>query len=306
MKKKLPIIATLLVAILVATFCVYKFFPTNYKDLPGYEAYISDRNAGYEQASYYCGYNAIEGYEDDEESSEARKYYKRNARRCGDYLITDYEDGICINRYYGTFNEIKIPEELAGKPVVKLGAYLETGKNVDIPDECEAVSAFSGIRDCTLYIPATVKYISSDTLWEYLGYINSEETIGDSPHISQIYVDEDNPYYYSENGNLFTKDKKTLLFLNKDISDYTVPDFVENFIPSDNIPESLRNLTLGKNIKFIDASILDSEGCDVSECYDKESYEEYCFDSDITVKGYKGTIAEEWAEKYYQEFVPLD
>ena len=295
------IISGLLITILVFSVCVFSGCKdySDYKNTPGYEAYISDRDSGYEDVPYFATHSSMDYGQKNEE--KAREYYENNSRRVDNFIITNYEDGICINRFinYPYTDEVNIPEIIDGKPVIKLGSYPEYDEG---PDNYDAISAFSNADGCVLNVPSTVKYIDYQTLRQYRGDITSQEEIDDSPHIAKINVDEDNPYYYSENGVLYTKDKKTLLYL--DYSSvcetdedkrkcFTVPDFVEVFKPMEAVSEDYDCLAFGKNIKKIDASTFDY-------------WELIDYAIGVTVKGYKGTAAEEWAKEKGLEFITLD
>ncbi len=66
--------------------------------------------------------------------------------------------------------------------------------------------------------PSTLQYFSVEDLY--------------NKNIPEISVDEDNPYYTSIDGALYTKDKKTLLlFPNKEVDTYTLADTTEAIYP---------------------------------------------------------------------------
>lgn len=87
-------------------------------------------------------------------------------------------------------------------------------------------SPFGGLRDCTLNLPETVKVISAQSI-RYVSGIMSEDDQDDLVHLVKINADEDNPYYSSEDGVLYSKDKKKLLFVYFDYGwqSYSVPRF---------------------------------------------------------------------------------
>lgn len=157
--------------VLFATSCDKHIDYSNYKKEYGYSAYISDRNSGDETP--FCNTQTSL-----EISKKAISYYKKNSRKVDDYIITNYEDGICINRViHPAWWDYKIPETIDGRPVVKLGCYInEQGEILPFlnVDEDSSLS-FS------VYIPKTIKYID----WKCF-----------SPKI-EYNVDESNPYYYS-------------------------------------------------------------------------------------------------------------
>lgn len=265
----------------------------DYKSLEGYEEYISDSDKGYEDLPFF---NVVDSME---ESEEAREYFIANSRQCGDYIITDYEDGVCINKYtrfiWNSLDEItiNIPETLAGKPVVKIGGYLKYD-DIGYGEEEIVVCAFGGFRNCTLNLPKTLKVITKDSIRDYIGMI-PEDTRDNYVEIQEINVDENNPYYSSKDGELYSKDMKKLLFAYFGIwsSEYKVPDFVETFEPALGVPSGLTSIEIGKNVKNINTYIdRDEDGLD--------------WVPDIIVSGYKNTAAEKWAKQENVKFEALD
>ena len=296
----------LLISILVlilAFSCSGCFNNVYYKDLTGYKEYISDNKSGYEDVPYFYTENNLYN------NKKAREYYKNNIRRSGNFLITDYEDGICINRYYGdshstAYDTITIPETIEGKPVVKLGGYVDGFDVLDMDNE--VVGAFGGNVNITLEIPATVKYISANSIEKSIGIILERERYI-FVDIFQFVVDDGNPYYASKNGALYTKDFKKLLWVNTEGAyegnpdwngnGYIVPDFVEVFEPANCVHDLLESITIGKNVKKINTGIDKGE--------DGTEPNKYCI-PDVKIRGYKNTAAEKWAKDNYAKFVPLD
>lgn len=280
---------------------------SNYKETEGYQEYISDSNAGYEDVPYYYVQDSMT------ESELARKYYKKNNRRVGDFIITDYMDGVCINKYCGhlTNDDLIIPEEIGGKPVVKLGGYFEGAAESESKyyDWKEIIGAFGGNMDIRIHIPSTVKVITQESIVSHpIDMILPEESYKYVDSIG-FDVDKDNPYYCSsENGNLYTKDKKALLFYCseddfKSEYDYEsgyitviIPNYIENFAPANGINEGER-LKFGKSIKKINTYI---------DLGDGNITPNLSVDNEVVIYGYKGTAAEEWAEEQHATFVPLD
>lgn len=115
MKRNLLFVSFIILAILF-TGCSFKDYNSAYKNEEGYSNYISNSKTGCKDMNSFGLVSNLE----DEESQE---YYKKNSRVCGDYLITNYLDGVCINRYLGHNNTIKIPKTLDNKPVIMLGEY---------------------------------------------------------------------------------------------------------------------------------------------------------------------------------------
>lgn len=101
---------------------------------------------------------------------------------------------------------------------------------------------------------------------------------------------------------MYSKDYKKLLYIDypNAIQDYDVeipesysydvPDFVESFEPSAGVPSDMYSLTIGKNVKSINTFI------DVDEFNTRS----------LTVYGYQGSVAEEWAKDKNVKFKALD
>lgn len=296
MKKKFSIIISLLLLLTLSSCKDY----SNYKNEEGYQEYISDSNTGYEDVPYYYVCDSMT------ESELARKYFKKNSRRVGDFLITDYMDGVCINKYCGFLfgDDLIIPEKIDGKPVVKLGGYFESG--IESEDGYkEIIGAFGGNASVTIHIPSTVKIITQEAISSGWGMIADEDKYR-YVYIIGFDVDKDNPYYYSSKcGNLYTKDMKTLLFFstNEFETEYengesiiVVPDYIQNFAPSNGISMGDR-FKFEKTINKINTYINMGES---------DSSLDPSIDNEVVIYGYKGTVAEKWAKERYAEFIAID
>jgi hypothetical protein len=255
----------------------------NYNVKVCYEEYISDCNNGYDDVPYYCVEDSMIN------SDKAQEYYKYNNRRIGDFLITDYLNGVCVNRYFGdsSYKTISIPESIDGKPVVKIGTYLEGEK---------VIGAFGGNTLVNIELPSSVKVISSVAIMSARWMI-PEDSRDEYVDISGFTVDENNNYYATDNGSLYTKDFKTLLWLNDSNQKIVVPEYVETFEPSNGVYDLLKSITIGKNVKKINTFIDKGEsGTEPDKNYTPE----------VVIKGYKNTEAEKWAKKQYAKFKSLD
>ena len=268
----------------------------NYTEIAGYKDYISDSNSGYDDIKYF---NVVDSMENNQ---NARKYYIENNRRVGDYIITDYEDGVCINKFCGSANfnnEILIPETIDGKPVIKLGGYIESLNAEDV------IGAFGGNVGITIKIPSSVKVISADAIMNSSGII-PEESRYMFVDIFEFVVDENNPYYSSKNGTLYSKDFTKLLWVNTigrnsanpewTADGYVVPDFVEVFEPANGIDCLLDKITIGKNVKRINTYIDKGESGIEPDPY---------FTPDVVICGYANSAAEKWAKEQYAKFEEL-
>ncbi len=219
MKKIISILMSLaILGTLTLSGCNSEKDYSNYKNETGYEEYISDSKATDSVAPYYKIKDAMTT------DKKALKYYKNNSRQFGDYIITNYLDGICINDYVGELreNRIEIPEIIDGKPVIKIGCnYNEDFRHYRDEEEEEFMGVFDKLpANLEIHLPSTVKYISKfsvDDIHES-EYINGEQVLGPAyGYLLNFVVDENNPYYSSEDGKLYTKDKGTLLYEYKEI-----------------------------------------------------------------------------------------
>ncbi|MCH5304411.1 MAG: hypothetical protein J1E41_06070 [Ruminococcus sp.] len=240
------------------------------------------------------------------EGRRARKYYKENSRQIGDFIVTDYDGGICINKYVGKYIEegvkgdaiIEIPEKIDGKMVIKIGCYpCERGWSAEDGNE-KAIGAFSEIssdvtnRKLNIILPKTLREIPIQVIRPF--YVFPEpgsdwcRTYG---IINNFKVDKSNPYYTSDKGSLYDKNKKWLLYKTYetesfDIEFFKVPDSVEYV--ADFIVDNLGGIEFGKNIKQIDAWFMAEDP------------------SGYTVMGYLNTPAEEWADSCGCSFIGTD
>ena len=221
-----------------------------------------------------------------DEDSLAVNYYSNfndNIRKSGEYMISDFKDGVCINRFlfdkkkYKDKNfTLEIPETLDGKPVLKLSGfvtdcdnpydeYTQDGFLSDMPEEYSV----------DLKIPASVTDISNCALSTTSLYNDGEGGYDiKGGQINSITVDEDNPNFSSEDGILYSKNKEWLLKIPSGYNKvYTVPDSVK-YIANTIVEYCGKTLTIGRNVRKI--------------------YSEFC--DAKTVRVYKGSYADKWAK----------
>lgn len=297
MKKFSAIILSimLLCLIIVLTSCSGNN-DTDYKNTEGYSEYVKclldGKDSGIVSTSLSGNENAL-------------KYYKSNLRKSGDFMITDIKDGVCINQYLGDGESIEVPEKLDGKPVIMLGGYVYDDNN----SSSEIFGAFASkiLDNRTIKVPSSVKYIDSSLMFHYSGMVDSY-LIDNSKTYYTFGVDKNNQYFSSEGGCLYSKDMKTLEYINfnyyvKDNNkktEFKVNDAVESFDPTDAIPSDLFIcFEFGKNIKEINANIDYGEDC-------SKPNKELAQESNLSVKGYKGTAAEKWANEQYLNFIAIE
>lgn len=111
------------------------------------------------------------------------------------YQVTQNEDGtdaIQILEYTGTENDLVIPEKIEGKPVTILASEVMYGSILPTDSEVTRIT-----------IPKTVRDIHSGTFDGYKIFPWANK-------LQWIEVSEDNPYYSSDDGVLYNKDKTVL------------------------------------------------------------------------------------------------
>lgn len=187
----------------------------------------SDGNlALYDKAPYYNVFDKMyieyrENIYNDNRLIKLTKKYDKTFRAASDnkdFIISDYKSGVCINKYLGKEENIKIPDTLDGKKVIKLGAYIYYNFSEEDNYYSEYASPFaslpvvSDIKSITL--PKYLKYISYQSLYG-VSLMGNNSTAGEAfqtKHtMENIYVDKENPYYASFDGMLYSKDKTCLL-----------------------------------------------------------------------------------------------
>lgn len=207
LKKKLTLIIMFAIMPLVLVFCVLINFHISFLPdyWPGYSL-VSPTGARDENGNMiiveeipYFGYIEKAFWDKNNEDLELFEASIYQSKEYDEYYISDYKDGICINRYVGNAENLIIPETIDGKKVIKLGSYY--GLDIDIGYfESSAFSKpFDIVNYRSIYIPSGVKEISASTFTSMC------------PGLREIIVDEKNPYYYSKNGNLYSKEVDKLL-----------------------------------------------------------------------------------------------
>ena len=126
----------------------------------------------------------------------------------GAYLISDYKDGVCLNRYLGTEDTLIIPDKINGKKVIKIGGYIQ---KLDGDEDFLFMSAFSSQPVKSITLPKYVKEIA-DGVFRDPVFVDYFEPNGRNEFcLESVNVSEDNQWYSSENGFLYNKDKTILL-----------------------------------------------------------------------------------------------
>lgn len=235
-----------------------------------------------------------------ETSENARNYYLDNKRVCDGFVITDFLDGVCINQFLNQSSEnniIEVPNEIEGKPVLKVGCSYKTGKGkFDATKDILPALDFAEGQGASLFtvkMSKNIKYISKYAF----------DFLTDPSEFSpvEIVVDKNNEYYSSEKGCLYNKNKTRLLYVPfsaMDNNDFTVPDSVTSFEPSNGLINAPYKLHMGAKISTIEASIYQS---------DTEGFYpiEHNGDTEIefSICGKKNSSAEKWAKNNNINFI---
>lgn len=186
-----------------------------------------------------------------------------------DYIISDYKSGVCINKYVGKDRNVIIPETLDGKKVIKLGAYIDCYFGGDeFSNEYSSPFAASPVarKIESVTLPKTVKFISLNAL-HGISSVGWYDTYKSSDHsLESIYVDEDNPYYSSVDGILYTKDKGCLLQIPMNYKNTTI-----------NIPNGTKAVysLSSQNAKAVN---IPSTVVSFGEHFNKKGESKFCFD----------------------------
>lgn len=156
----------------------------------------------------------------------------------GYYSIGDY----CVIEYYdGIETDVKIPEEFGGKQKIYVDIFRIKGKN----DQVRSI------------------HLSKNVCGIYGDPDNDEDSYSDKVHSSmqmksysdklkwrEICVNEENPFFTSKDGVLYSRDMKTLYVLPALLKGrFVVPDSVTKIL---NFPENSRisEFVIGNNVKY--------------------------------------------------------
>ena len=255
-----------------------------------YDEYINECNEGYSDYPYYNIFDSIAV------KDGGAEYLKGHTEVCGDFVISDYTDGVCINQYLtdSAENEIIIPENLNGKEVVKIGAYYD-----------ESLGCFRGafdgyfdtyidsFKNPVITLPSTVKYLSSLVVDDVIRLTNDYITTENF----SFEISADNPFYTSFGGSIFSKNMDTLLYYNSLTGQ--LPDSTAVFAPSNGVNGSeYQSIRFGKGLREINAEVWYEESGPYNDTLGINDFS--------TVYGVKGSAAEEWAIDNGFTFEALD
>ena len=146
---------------------------------------------------------------------------------------------------------ISIPTQFNGKPVTKIGRFAfmgyESVTSIVIPDSITHIDSFA-FADCISLSSIT---ISKNTT------VISPAAFSGCNSLQQINVNTSNQYYQSIDGNLYSKDGKTLYryAAGKTNTSFTIPDCVNEIWGSAfSQCSNLKEVVIGKNVSSVDGN----------------------------------------------------
>mgnify|MGYP001109352961 CR=1 FL=1 len=212
----------------------------------------------------------------------------------GDFEYTLENDYTCtITGYNGSATNVTIPSTIHDYKVCKIGAGAfydcSSLEKIIIPDSVKEI-CWSPMYGC---------FQKCNNLKEiYIGSgfeksLFDMYTLSGCNSLEKIVFSEDNNYYCSIDGVPFDKSKTSICRYpaGKKDKEYTIPDTVSELSMADEFfyNENLKTIVIPKSVKSIG---------------------EYTFGTvdsfPITIKGYKGTAAEEYAKENGFKFIALD
>lgn len=156
--------------------------------------------------------NIYDFYDEDYYDDYASEYNKRMyvSKENSDWLISDYEDGISINKYLGKDKNIVIPETLDGKRVLCLDCnYFRQPGDPVYEDEANIYFHYHNVFDNTniesITIPSGVKRIKYFTF--------SGITMSPEPVLKKVTVSKDNPVFFSnDDGDIGIRENNEIIY----------------------------------------------------------------------------------------------
>ncbi len=150
------------------------------------------------------------------------------AQQWGDFRYTESDDAITIIKYTGSGDAVELPADIDGKPVVRIGSdafQYSTGlTSLNIPESIMSIGAgaFWGCSGLSsVIIPESVMSIEAGAFAACTGLTSvtipgSVTSIGSGAFclctgLAGIDVAPDNPFYSSQDGVLYDKDKTALM-----------------------------------------------------------------------------------------------
>ncbi len=214
------------------------------------------------------------------------------------------KDKTFLYRYIADENETVYTVPSTVKTINSYAFYKASNlEEIILPEGIENINSLA-FNQCTsitsLHIPASVSYIADNAL-------------STQSSLDAFSVDGNNPYFSVDDGILYSKDKKTLKAIptGKILGDYVIPEFVQNIeVTSYAISNMLTSVTYHAGINDINLSY--TFGHMYLDIYilnpDANIYYELMkpANESITIHGYTGSTAEDFAAKNNQLFIALD
>ena len=193
---------------------------------------------------------------------------KSLANSNGDYAYDVRDDGtIEITKYNGSTSNLNIPSTIDGKQVSYIGSDSFRGNkylnSVTIPDSVKVIQS-RAFAECSNL--STLKFgknvekiydyvfyqtnITEITLPEKLNHISGIAFLGNHV-IKNINVDANNTNFSSNNGIVFSKDKKKIVLYpqGKTEKEYTIPSTVEEICDSAFSYAQVESITIPRSVK---------------------------------------------------------
>lgn len=128
-----------------------------------------------------------------------------------DFICEDYEEGLCLIAYAGNKLDVYIPEKINDKPIVAIKADISSAENIYIPKTVRAID----LPDLPVDEYKDLERENTSTLFRLVekligGYQRTGAIFGKAGNLVNIYVDDDNPYFYDKYGCLYDR-KGTIL-----------------------------------------------------------------------------------------------
>lgn len=216
-----------------------------------------------------------------------------NAATYGDFEYTLEDDYTCtITGYNGSAANVTIPSTIYGNKVCKIGegAFYNCGslEKIVIPDSVNEICwshMYGCFQNCSNLKEIYIGSGFEKSLFDMY-------TLRGCNSLEKIVFSEDNNYYCSIDGVPFDKSKTSICRYpaGKKDKEYTIPNTVSELSMADEFfyNENLKTIVIPKSVKSIG---------------------EYTFGTadsfPITIKGYKGTVAETYAKENGFKFIEI-
>ena len=257
-----------------------------------------------------------------------------SAATYGDFEYTLEDDYTCtITGYNGSAANVTIPSTIYGYKVSKVGDWAFSRnlnlKNITLPNSITCIG-WAAFHDCTklehINIPNSVTYIGNGAFehcakLEHITIPNSVTYIGDCAFygctsLDNIAIPGGAELSAQTRGSTFAEctNLKSVVIENGvttivqaifencvNLENVTIPNTVTEIYPLAFIGcTKLKSITIPKSVKTIVKSAGKTMG------YYRDNDNNYIKIADFTIKGYKGTAAEEYAKENGFKFIALD